>query len=90
VLPNSWTPIVVQSTLDMGAALITTASLGYIGMGAQPPSAEWGAMLSVGRSYLRETPWLMIVPGLAILFTVISLNLIGDALRDALDPRIGH
>ncbi|MCC6703898.1 MAG: ABC transporter permease [Thermomicrobiales bacterium] len=90
LLPNCIAPIIVYATLGVAGALLTTAGLGFLGIGVQPPTSEWGAMLSVGRSYLRETPWLMIVPGLAILFTVISLNLIGDALRDALDPRIGH
>lgn len=90
LLPNCIAPIIVYATLGVAGALLTTAGLGFLGIGVQPPTAEWGSMLSVGRSYLRETPWLMFVPGLAILFTVVSLNLIGDALRDALDPRIGH
>lgn len=90
LLPNCIAPIIVYATLGVAGALLTAAGLGFLGIGVQPPTPEWGSMLSVGRSYLRETPWLMIVPGLAILFTVISLNLIGDALRDALDPRIGH
>ncbi|MDI3339283.1 MAG: glutathione ABC transporter permease GsiD, partial [Sphaerobacter sp.] len=67
-------------------ALLTAAGLGFLGLGVQPPTAEWGAMLSVGRGYLREAPHLMLFPGTMIFLTVISLNLIGDALRDALDP----
>ncbi|MFT4037022.1 MAG: ABC transporter permease [Thermomicrobiales bacterium] len=82
VLPNSWTPIVVQSTLDMGAALITTASLGYIGMGAQPPSAEWGAMLSQARDYFLNAWWLTFFPGLAIFLSVLIFTAAGELLRE--------
>jgi len=82
VLPNSWTPIVVQGTLDMGAALITTASLGYIGMGAQPPSAEWGAMLSQARDYFLNAGWLTFCPGLAIFLTVLIFTAAGELLRE--------
>jgi peptide/nickel transport system permease protein len=82
VLPNSWTPIVVQGTLDMGAALITTASLGYIGMGAQPPSAEWGAMLSQARDYFLNAWWLTFFPGLAIFLTVLIFTAAGELLRE--------
>ena len=88
LLPNSLAPIIVYATLGVAGSLLTTAGLGFLGLGVQPPTAEWGAMLSYGRGYLREAPHLMFVPGLAILLTVVSLNLIGDALRDALDPRI--
>jgi peptide/nickel transport system permease protein len=88
LLPNSMAPIIVYSTLGVAGSLLTTAGLGFLGLGVQPPTAEWGAMLSYGRGYLREAPHLMIIPGLAILLTVVALNLIGDALRDALDPRI--
>ena len=87
LLPNCVGPIIVYSTLGLADALLTTASLGFLGLGVQAPSPEWGTMLSVGRNYLREAPHLMIFPGLLILLTVVSLNLIGDALRDALDPR---
>lgn len=86
LLPNSMAPIIVYATLGVAGALLTAAGLGFLGLGVQPPTAEWGAMLSVGRGYLREAPHLMIFPGLLIFLTVISLNLIGDALRDALDP----
>jgi peptide/nickel transport system permease protein len=88
LLPNSLAPIIVYSTLGVAGALLTTAGLGFLGLGVQPPTAEWGAMLSVGRGYLREAPYLMIFPGVLIFITVMSLNLIGDALRDALDPHI--
>ena len=87
LLPNCVGPIIVYSTLGLADALLTTAGLGFLGLGVQAPAPEWGTMLSVGRNYLREAPHLMIFPGLLILLTVISLNLIGDALRDALDPR---
>ncbi|MGH2561560.1 MAG: ABC transporter permease [Thermomicrobiales bacterium] len=88
LLPNSLAPIIVYATLGVAGSLLTAAGLGFLGLGVQPPTPEWGAMLSVGRGYLREAPHLLIVPGLLIFLTVISLNLIGDALRDALDPRI--
>jgi peptide/nickel transport system permease protein len=81
ILPNSLTPVVVQATLDMGAALVTTASLGYIGMGAQPPSPEWGAMLSQGRSFFLNAWWLTAFPGCAIFLTVLILNGAGDVVR---------
>jgi peptide/nickel transport system permease protein len=87
LLPNCVGPIIVYATLGLADALLTTAGLGFLGLGVQPPTPEWGTMLSVGRNYLREASHLMIFPGLLILLTVVSLNLIGDALRDALDPR---
>jgi peptide/nickel transport system permease protein len=86
LLPNTMAPIIIYATLGVAGSLLTTASLGFLGLGVQPPTAEWGAMLSVGRNYLRDTPHLVLFPGLLILGTVMSLNLIGDALRDALDP----
>jgi peptide/nickel transport system permease protein len=86
LLPNTMAPIIIYATLGVAGALLTTAGLGFLGLGVQPPTAEWGAMLSVGRNYLRDSPHLVIFPGLLILGTVMSLNLIGDALRDALDP----
>jgi peptide/nickel transport system permease protein len=86
LLPNTLAPIIVFATLGVAGSLLTTAGLGFLGLGVQPPTAEWGAMLSVGRNYLRDSPHLVIFPGLLILGTVMSLNLIGDALRDALDP----
>lgn len=88
LLPNCLAPIIVYATLGVAGSLLTTAGLGFLGIGVQPPSAEWGEMLSVGRDYLREAPLLLLVPGVAIFLAVMSLNLIGDALRDALDPRI--
>jgi peptide/nickel transport system permease protein len=84
ILPNAVAPVVVQATLDMGAALVTTASLGYIGMGAQPPSAEWGAMLSQARSFFLNAWWLTAFPGLAIFLTVLIFNTAGDLARATL------
>jgi peptide/nickel transport system permease protein len=84
ILPNAVAPVVVQATLDMGAALVTTASLGYIGMGAQPPSAEWGAMLSQARSFFLNAWWLTAFPGLAIFLTVLIFNAVGDLARATL------
>jgi peptide/nickel transport system permease protein len=88
VLPNAWAPIIVQATLSIGQAIIYAAGLSYIGLGTQPPHSDWGAMLNSGREYLRDGPWLGIFPGLAILITVLAFNLLGDGLRDALDPRL--
>jgi peptide/nickel transport system permease protein len=86
LLPNTTAPIIVYATLGVAGSLLTAAGLGFLGIGVQPPTPEWGAMLSTGRGYLREAPHLMIFPGVMIFVTVMSLNLIGDALRDALDP----
>ncbi len=88
LLPNSSAPIIVYATLGVAGSLLTAAGLGFLGLGVQPPTAEWGAMLSAGRQYLRDAPHLVTFPGLLIFFTVVSLNLIGDALRDALDPHL--
>ena len=88
LLPNTLAPIIVYATLGVAGAILTTAALGFLGLGVQPPQAEWGNMLSNGRQYLRKAPLLMIFPGALISMTVISINLIGDALRDALDPYI--
>ena len=88
ILPNSLAPVIVQGTLGVGGAILSATSLSFLGLGAQPPTPEWGAMLSEGKSVLRLAPHLTIVPGFAITLTVLSLNLIGDGLRDALDPRL--
>jgi len=88
ILPNSLAPIIVQATLGVGGAILTVASLSFLGMGAQPPTPEWGAMLSEGKQYLRQAPHLTVVPGIAIALVVLFLNLIGDGLRDALDPKL--
>ncbi len=88
LLPNTLAPIIVYTTLGVAGSILTTAALGFLGLGVQPPEAEWGNILSNGRQYLRRAPLLMIFPGTLIFLTVISINLIGDALRDALDPYI--
>lgn len=88
VLPNSMAPIIVQGTLAIATAIIETAALGFLGMGAQPPNPEWGKMLADSRQYIFIAPWSVIFPGLAIMLTVLGFNLMGDGLRDALDPRM--
>ncbi|MEJ8543671.1 nickel transporter permease [Brevibacillus borstelensis] len=88
VIPNSIAPIIVLSTLRIATAIITAAGLSFLGMGAQPPTPEWGAMLSTGREYLRMAPHVSTMPGLAIMFLVLGFNMLGDGLRDALDPKM--
>jgi peptide/nickel transport system permease protein len=88
ILPNVVAPIIVVSTLGVGAAILVAATLSFLGLGSQPPTAEWGRMLSEGRQYLREQWWIATFPGVAIMLTVLALNLLGDGLRDALDPRL--
>lgn len=87
ILPNCLTPLVVQATLDLGGVILAAAGLSFIGLGAQPPSPEWGAMVAEGRQYIASQWWVLLFPGLAILITVTGFNLLGDGLRDALDPR---
>lgn len=88
VLPNAISPIFVHATMSVASAILTAASLSFIGLGVQPPDAEWGAMLSAGRNYIRSAPHLVLFPGIVIMITVLSLNMLGDGLRDALDPRL--
>ena len=87
LLPNASGPIIVQATLRVGSCILMAATLSFIGLGAQPPTPEWGAMLNTARPYIFASPLIAIIPGLAITFTVIAVNLLGDALRDYLDPR---
>jgi len=87
ILPNCASPIIVKASMDMGMAILFAANLGFIGVGAQPPEPEWGAMISVGRNYLPDRWWMATFPGLAILITVLGFNLLGDGLRDILDPQ---
>jgi peptide/nickel transport system permease protein len=87
ILPNCLSPIIVQATLGFATAVIEAAALGFLGLGAQPPEPEWGAMLSDGYRYLVNAPWALFFPGGAIMLTVLGFNLLGDGLRDALDPR---
>ena len=86
ILLNAMAPLVVQATLTAGAAIIEAAGLGFLGLGAQPPTPEWGAMLSGGRDFMLSAPWIATFPGLSIAITVLGFNLMGDALNDALDP----
>lgn len=88
LLPNVIQPIIVTTTMGIGSTMIMAASLSYIGLGIQPPNPEWGAMLSDGRSYIRTNPHLLLVPGIAIALTVFAINLMGDGVRDALDPKL--
>lgn len=87
ILPNSLTPLIVQATLDVGNTILLTASLSFIGLGAQPPTPEWGAMVSVGRLYMLSYWWVPTAPGFAILLSVLGFNLLGDAVRDFADVR---
>ena len=88
VIPNCLSPIIVQTTLKVGANIISASSLSFLGVGISPPTPEWGAMLSDGRSYIRSSGWMCLFPGLAIMFPVLALNLLGDGLRDAMDPKL--
>ena len=88
ILPNCMAPVIVPATLGVASAILNTAGLSFIGLGIQPPTPEWGAMLSGARSYIRDYPYMTIFPGLAIMLTVLSLNFLGDGLRDALDPKL--
>jgi ABC-type dipeptide/oligopeptide/nickel transport system permease subunit len=87
ILPNVFSPLLVIGTLSFAGAVLEAAGLSFIGLGAQPPVPEWGALLFEGKTYVFNAPWLIIFPGLAILFTVIGFNLLGDALRDVFDPK---
>ena len=88
ILPNSLAPIIVSATMGIGGAILTAAALGFLGLGAQPPAPEWGVMVSDGVPFLRQTPHMVFFPGMAIMVTVLGFNLLGDGLRDALDPQM--
>lgn len=88
VLPNCAAPLIVNATLGFSAAVLETAALGFLGLGVQAPTPEWGSMLSSARDYVERAPWVVTLPGLAILVSVLAINLMGDGLRDALDPRL--
>lgn len=88
VLPNILSPIIVRATLGISSAILDTAALGFLGLGVQPPLAEWGTMLGAGRNYFYNAPYIILFPGLAITLTVLAFNLFGDGLRDALDPKL--
>jgi peptide/nickel transport system permease protein len=87
ILPNTVAPIIIQASMDMGGVILTAASLSFIGLGAQPPTPEWGLIISSARTYIIDAWWYSIFPGMMIFFTVLSFNLIGDGLREVLDPR---
>ncbi len=88
VLPNCLAPLIVQAALGISDAILAAAGLGFLGLGAQPPTPEWGSMLADSRDLITSNPWVMAMPGIAILITVLAINLMGDGLRDALDPRL--
>jgi dipeptide transport system permease protein len=88
VLPNCAAPLIVQATLGFSSAILDAAALGFLGLGVQPPSAEWGAMLASARDYIESAWWIVTMPGLSILISVLVINLLGDGLRDALDPKL--
>ncbi len=88
ILPNCLGPLIVQATLSFSNAILDAAALGFLGMGAQPPTPEWGTMLAKAREFISSDPWIVTFPGLAILITVLAINLVGDGLRDALDPKL--
>ncbi|MCO5222476.1 MAG: ABC transporter permease, partial [Thermomicrobiales bacterium] len=88
ILPNIAAPLIVQTSLSVAFAILAEASLSFLGLGVSPPAASWGRMVSEGRQYLQDAPWLVFGPGAAIFMTVMGLNFVGDALRDALDPRL--
>lgn len=88
IIPNCLSPIIVQATLRVATAILSTASLSFIGLGIKPPAPEWGAMLASGRGAIRDAPHVVVIPGLLIMITILALNLLGDGLRDALDPKL--
>ncbi len=88
IVPNVVAPLIVTATLGLGTAILSAASLSFLGLGSQPPQPEWGRMLSEGRDYLREAWWISTCPGVGIMLTVLAMNLLGDGLRDVLDPRL--
>jgi peptide/nickel transport system permease protein len=88
VVPNAVNPIIVQASLSVAFAILAEASLSFLGLGIQPPEASWGSMINAGRGYLQQAPWIVFGPGAALFVTVVGLNFVGDAVRDALDPRV--
>lgn len=87
IIPNGMSPIIIQASMDMGAVVLTVASLGFLGLGAQPPTPEWGLMVSTSKSYFMNAWWYTVFPGLAIFITVLVFNIIGDGLREVMDPK---
>jgi peptide/nickel transport system permease protein/oligopeptide transport system permease protein len=87
ILPNAMSPIIVQATLTIAAAIIAEASLSFLGLGQQPPNPSWGSMLNTAKNFISQAPWMSVWPGAAIFLVVLGFNLLGDGLRDAIDPR---
>jgi peptide/nickel transport system permease protein len=87
ILPNTIAPVIVQASMDFGSVVLTLASLSFLGLGAQVPTPEWGLMINTGRTYFVNAPWYVTYPGLAIFLTVLGFNLLGDGLREVLDPK---
>ncbi|HEX6988894.1 MAG TPA: ABC transporter permease [Bacillota bacterium] len=90
ILPNALPPVLVQASMDFGSVVLTTAALGFLGLGAQAPQPEWGLMVAIGRNYFLTQPWVVVFPGLGILITVMAFNFLGDGLREVLDPRLSR
>jgi peptide/nickel transport system permease protein len=90
ILPNALSPIIVAASLGIATAILDAAGLGFLGLGAQPPTPEWGLLLSRNKSHIFTSPWMVVFPGISIMFLVLGFNLIGDGLRDALDPRLSN
>jgi peptide/nickel transport system permease protein len=90
ILPNSLAPLIVETSLSLAFAILAEAALSFFGLGTQPPDPSWGRMLSEGRAYFQQSIWMALVPGLAIMFSVMGFNFLGDGLRDALDPKMKH
>ena len=88
VMPNTLSPIIVAASLGIATAILDAAALGFLGLGAQPPTPEWGLLLSRNRGYMFTSPWMVFFPGLSVMFLVLGFNLLGDGLRDALDPKL--
>jgi peptide/nickel transport system permease protein len=88
VIPNSFAPVLVGATMSIGNVIMSAAMLSFIGLGIQPPTPEWGAMISGGRALIRSCPWMVTFPGIFIMLTVLAFNMLGDGLRDALDPKL--
>ena len=88
VLPNCMAPLIVHATMSFSSAILDIAALGFLGMGVQPPTPEWGTMLAAARDYISSAWWIITMPGLTILLSVLAINLMGDGLRDALDPKL--
>ena len=87
ILPNMWPPIIVEGSIRVTFAILVAASLSFLGFGVQPPEADWGLMISDGRTYINEAPWMTLAPGVAMCLTVLAINLLGDGLREFLDPK---